>query len=79
MERQKPCKYCDGKGSYDILNYKFKIPILGVELELYNNIIDNKMILGINNEVWRKAMSKGKKINFCPMCGRKLKTEGPRK
>lgn len=86
MDKQGYCEFCmsndDVSGQIEEHSGKsltnYEIDFLGGELEIYNYIMGGELVLdsvcnGLGEELDKI------KINFCPMCGRPLKTDRPRK
>ena len=74
------CKYC-GKDGYYNRNKSLISKILknGVDIDIAINVKDKKIVASVENlkmkpeeDNWFYSI---KKINYCPMCGRKLKKE----
>ena len=86
MGKQRYCKFCQ---SYDDVSDQmqefsekmftdYEFDFFGERVELCNYIQKGKLVLESDCGGFGKELGKIK-INFCPMCGRSLKTEDPRK
>ena len=85
MGKKEYCKFCqsydiDGVDSTfaeeDVLKHGFKF--FGEEYEIYDYIEYGELKLGFSSGHANRDLAK-KKINFCPMCGRSLKSPVPEK
>lgn len=72
------CEYCKNDGYYNrnksLISKTLKN---NVDIDLSINVKDKKLVASIENlnieEFYNKWIITTKKINYCPMCGRRLR------
>ncbi len=86
MSKQRYCKFCQSyddvvdqmQDSSEKMFTDYEFDFFGERVELCNYIRKGELVLGSQCGSTGKELDKIK-INFCPMCGRPLKTDRPRK